>query len=695
MRRFVALYFVAGAVVLNFATFAYSQTLTGGNLAYKSLGSSGGSILSSDGSVGTYVTIPTGGSTINFNVNATGAGSAAHMNVGIANSLYSFNVTGSSATNYTTQNVTLPAGTYFVRVERDYNNGTNNQFTVNSLQLNTVSGGAATYANDNSGGAAASNDAVNAANTYINNFRKGTMNVSVLGAAPGTPIEIKQTNSAFKWGTAVPDNISTYLPANPQNLASYTSTQTKYTAILNRDFNSVEPENAGKWGESDSASQLANLDVLLNYASSKGMRVRMHNVVWGSQQPSDVHADFTSNNTSAITSRVNSRIASYVGGTDTITGKPRATEYSELDVYNESYHTGSAGANSSTNDDYWTTMGATNAHGGAGWTASLYNQVQSTVNSVGANTKLFTNEYNVLNNNGDGYGQFYLQHIESIRNGNGPNTGAVTGIGTEWYATPGLGTGSQVGPARSYATWQNLAGQGLPLEVTEFGETAVSGADQAIGLTTAMTLAFGTPQMTGFTLWGFYDYGTSMNPMYAGSKGSVLYDNNFNITAAGTAYEALRASWTTDLNSTVNTDGTVNLSSKAFYGDYAAIINGKSYNFTYDASTNSYQIVVTPVLGDFNRDGHFTAADIAAMQSALTDLPDYESAQGMNDTYLNSIGDFNHDGIVNSFDLQGMINSLLAGQGNSSTVPEPTSVVLLALGGFAIAASRLRTKAAA
>ena len=129
-----------------------------------------------------------------------------------------------------------------------------------------------------------------------------------------------------------------------------------------------------------------------------------------------------------------------------------------------------------------------------------------------------------------------------------------------------------------------------------------------------MTLAFGTPQMTGFTLWGFCNYGSTM---YTGAQGSVLYDQSFNITTAGTAYEALRNSWTTDLNSTVNADGSVSLSSKAFYGDYSAIINGKSYNFTYDASTNSYQIVVTPVLGDFNRDGHFTSADIAAMEAAL------------------------------------------------------------------------------
>src|SRR5882724_597339 len=92
------------AVFFGFLAAAHSQTITGGNLAFKSLGS-GGSVLNADGYVGTYVVIPTGGATINFNVNATGAGSAAHMNIGIANSLYNFNVTGSSASNYTTQNV--------------------------------------------------------------------------------------------------------------------------------------------------------------------------------------------------------------------------------------------------------------------------------------------------------------------------------------------------------------------------------------------------------------------------------------------------------------------------------------------------------------------------------------------------------------------------------------------------------------
>ena len=316
------------------------------------------------------------------------------------------------------------------------------------------------------------------------------------------------------------------------------------------------------------------------------------------------------------------------------------------------------------------------------------------------------NEFNVLNSNGDNFAQYYQTHIESIRNGvinvNGvttPYSGAVSGIGTQWYnSTPGAGTGTdggntQVNAARAFATWQNLSAQGLPLEVTEFGESkdggVVGDATIATGLTTAMTVAFGTPQMTGFTLWGFE--GT---PGFSQAQGSVLYTTTSpsSITAAGTAYENLMASWTTNMTGTVNADGTISLPGTGFYGDYQATINGKIYNFTYNPATSSYQIVVAPVLGDFNRDGHFTSADIVAMENALTDLPDYETAQGMNDTYLASIGDFNHDGQVNNGDLQGMLDSLLAGNGSSGSVPEPTSLVLLGFGGLALVGVKLRRR---
>jgi endo-1,4-beta-xylanase len=571
--RFVPLICIA-ILVTSAATTSAQTSLTASSLAYKSLGTSS-TTLSATGYLGTYLTIPNGGATVNFDVNAIG--SSGHMNLVIANSTFGFNLTGGSATDYTTQNVSLPAGTYFVRAERDYDNNQNQSFTLNNLSVNTTAGSAATFNN-----AATPSNALAAANTYIDNFREAPLNVTVTGVAPGTPIEVKEINSAFKWGTAVPDSLSTYITPGSQ-----------YETILKKDFNSVTPENAGKWAESNTTSQLNSLDTLTSFAAQNNIRVRMHNVVWGSQQPTAINTDFTNarstnpttsaNGKAAITSAITSRINSYVAGNDSITHVPRADEFAELDVYNETFHTGSS-VSASTGDNYWQVMGGSTA-GGATWTANLYNQVQTSLNSVNSSAKLFTNEYNVLNNNSDLYGQWYAQHVQSIRAAGG----GITGIGTEWYNSPGVGTsGSQVDPSRAYATWQNLATEGLSLEVTEFGESTGAESDISNGLTTAMTLAFGMPNMTGFTLWNAYNDGN----LFSGSAGSYLYDSSYNITGAGQAYESLMSTYTTDDTTTINPDGSVTLPGSAFYGDYNAIINGKAYPFTFNSAANTFVINV-------------------------------------------------------------------------------------------------------
>jgi Dockerin type I domain/PEP-CTERM motif len=92
-----------------------------------------------------------------------------------------------------------------------------------------------------------------------------------------------------------------------------------------------------------------------------------------------------------------------------------------------------------------------------------------------------------------------------------------------------------------------------------------------------------------------------------------------------------------------------------------------------------------PIHGDFNGDGHFDAADIAAMENALSDLNSYQTARSFTNPDMEYLGDFNGDGVINNADLQGMINALLAGQGSGNPVPEPSTGLLLAAATIALA----------
>ena len=86
----------------------------------------------------------------------------------------------------------------------------------------------------------------------------------------------------------------------------------------------------------------------------------------------------------------------------------------------------------------------------------------------------------------------------------------------------------------------------------------------------------------------------------------------------------------------------------------------------------------TEVLGDFNQDGHVTAADITAMENALANSNSCMLANGLSNADLLAIGDLNGDGVVNNADLQAFLDYLKAGHGSTS-VPEPNTFVLAVL----------------
>jgi endo-1,4-beta-xylanase len=113
-----------------------------------------------------------------------------------------------------------------------------------------------------------------------------------------------------------------------------------YTTILNREFNSVTPENEMKIDATEPQQNnftFGNADRIVNHAISRGWRVRGHTLAWHSQQPGWMQGMEGTALRNAMLNHV-TRVATYYRG-----------KIDSWDVVNEAFEDGNSGARRNSN----------------------------------------------------------------------------------------------------------------------------------------------------------------------------------------------------------------------------------------------------------------------------------------------------------------------------------------------------------
>jgi GH35 family endo-1,4-beta-xylanase len=612
------------ALLLAVPISTLAQTFSGNSLSHRSSGSGTSNwTLTENGYVGTYISLTEPGS-VTLSVNASGATTDAlspRMNLVIADTKVGFDVT-SGFNNYQ-HTFDLPAGTYFVRTE--FNNDVptaSRQLTVGSLSISgaTVSNTSSTSANNA--------NALAAADTYIEHFRQGSANIALVGSAPGSSVEVRMVHNAFNFGTMVQGFDANVFLA-PVAPGDTTSTAARYQSFVKEYFNILVPSNMGKWAHTEPTQgdlTLQNMDTILNFAQANDMNMRMHNLIWANQQPTYVNnllnSAGSSNPTIAAQAKadliaaIEDRIAYYVGDGDAdVSDGDRSRKYLEIDVLNEALRA----------PVYWDIFGAEGI-------AEIYKKVQDAADAAGADTRLYTNEYNVFNyandpNGGasDPYANWYRRNIEDINNAGFGEV--VTGVGIQYNSEPRANVSQAHSPARMNQVLQNLSIAGLPITITEFsvppdaGGVPTTEQRAALIYNEALRMTFGSPQATSFLIWEPWPP--------ANTDSSTIFDNNWNFRAAGQALVDLLDSWKTPTqNLLVGPDGTIDFT--GFYGEYEVTIGGKTFVFDLTKGVTDYSILVG-IPGDFDGDGDVDGRDFLVWQRnpAVGDLADWQSNYGL------------------------------------------------------------------
>ncbi len=261
----------------------------------------------------------------------------------------------------------------------------------------------------------------------------------------------------------------------------------QYTTILNREFNSVTPENEMKIDATEPQQGVFSFTAanqIVNYATSRGWRVRGHTLAWHSQQPTWMQNLSGTALRNAMLNHVTRVATEYRGRIDS------------WDVVNEAFADGSSGARRQSN------LQAT----GNDWIEAAFRAADA----ADPGAKLCYNDYNTDNWTA-AKTQAVYNMVADFKNRGVP----IDCVGFQSH----FNSGSPY-PSNYRTTLQNFANLGVDVQITEL-DIEGSGTTQANTYRSVVNDCLAVARCNGITVWGVRD-----SDSWRASGTPLLFDGN-------------------------------------------------------------------------------------------------------------------------------------------------------------------------
>lgn len=274
--------------------------------------------------------------------------------------------------------------------------------------------------------------------------------------------------------------------------------ESAYATVLNREFNSVTPENEMKWDTVQASRGNFNYgaaDQIVSHAQSRNMKVRGHTLVWHSQLPGWVSSLSSASEVRSVMSNHITQVMTHFKG-----------KIHSWDVVNEAFEDGSSGARR--NSVFQQRLGN-----------GFIEEAFRTARSVDPNAKLCYNDYNIDDANAAKTRAVYNM-VQDFKSRGVP----IDCVGLQSH----FNNNSPV-PGNYQQNIAQFAALGVDVQITEL-DIEGSGTAQAGSYTRVVEACLAVARCTGITVWGIPDHYS-----WRASGTPLLFDSNYNKKPAYTA----------------------------------------------------------------------------------------------------------------------------------------------------------------